>query len=98
MYGSVIRETGWTVLQLERQPAADVFDLLGQMGEHPPAHIILAAVHLEQKSRKTKKNSPRDVQEVASMLGCRTLPITPEVRSQIDQIRHLEAAFHRKKK
>lgn len=99
MYGTIIRETGWTVRQLERQPVADVFDLLAHMADEPPAYVTLAAVHLDQSKRKSRTTTINETEqraemtELAAMFGQRPMPITPDVAHKLDEIARLEALF-----
>lgn len=44
----------------------DVFDLLEHIGEHPSDYMILAAVHLEKRSKTISENSAA---ELVSVMG-----------------------------
>ena len=70
------------------QPAAEVFDFLEHLGEHPPAYLILSAVHLKPKPKPGRVNQlefRRDLPELHSMLGQGApMPVTPEMRDAID--------------
>lgn len=69
-FGTVIRNTGWTYDQCRQQCAIDVFELLEHLGEHPPAYMILAALHLKPKAASVgEMDFAGQMHEVSAMMG-----------------------------
>ena len=78
MYGTLIRNAGWTFAECWEQPACDVFDFLEHLGEYPPDYVILEAVHLKLKQKKmpvlTESAMAEQSQQLRSMMPTAPLP------------------------
>ena len=65
--------TGWTFSEVENLTLWDVNDLMEYWSEHPPAHIILAAVHFRHTKRKKKteqiSDAAQDLAQYSAALG-----------------------------
>jgi hypothetical protein len=86
VYGTLIRNAGWTFAQCWDQPACDVFELLEHLQEYPPDYLILAAVHLKPKPQKKKPltDAEREAQreEMRSVFG-RSAPVPQDLRDLV---------------
>lgn len=70
MYATLVRNAGWTYAQCREQCAIDAFDFLNHLAEHPPDYVILAAVHMERKSKRgNEAETSKDLHELGAMMG-----------------------------
>jgi hypothetical protein len=51
---------GWTYAVIDRLTLWDVNELMEYWAEYPPAHLILAAVHMKSGTRRKNPDSTRD--------------------------------------
>ena len=89
VYGTLIRNAGWTFAQCDEQPAADVFTFLEHLADHPPDYVILAAVHLKPKGPGKLTDTEA---AIASELFGPAQPMPAHIREQIEWAE----AFNRK--
>jgi hypothetical protein len=68
VYGTLIRNAGWTFAECGEQPACDVFDFLEHLQDYPPDYVILAAVHLKPKAAKAKTLNDAEMAEQSQQL------------------------------
>jgi hypothetical protein len=85
VYGTLIRNAGWTFAECGEQPACDVFDFLEHLQEYPPAYVILSAVHMKPKAKKAVVLTDEAMQEQSRQMRATmpTAPLTPHLRELI---------------
>jgi hypothetical protein len=54
---------GWTYAEIDQLTLWDVNELMEYWADHPPAHIILAAVHMKPRSSGRAKAQPGNMRE-----------------------------------
>lgn len=100
MYGTLIRNAGWTFAECGEQPACDVFDFLEHLQEYPPDYVILAAVHLKPKSAKlkplTEEQMAEQSQQLRSMMP--TAPVPAHLRELVEWSKQQDELAAKKKK
>ena len=71
VYGTLVRNAGWTFDQCDEQPVDRVFEFLEHLSEYPSADVILAARYLKPKAKKkiSEQEFFGQVPELQSMLG-----------------------------
>ena len=96
MYGTLIRNTGWTFQQCGEQPAVSCFDLLEHLADYPPDYIVLARHYgtgvppKKQASSVEADPSTSDRQAAAGILGP-SRPLPAELRSLVDWAENIGA-------
>ena len=63
LFGHIITSTGWTRAQVEALTLREANELLEYWSEHPPAHVLLAAMMRARPLRK------KDLASVVTGLG-----------------------------
>lgn len=91
----IVRETGWDIATYRQQPAADIFDLIADLNESPPAWRILGLLHLERqqappsRSRAATTVNPEtgdtELGEIMSALGSSAQPMPAELRARMQR-------------
>ena len=86
MYGTLIRNAGWTFAECGEQSACDVFDFLEHLQEYPPDYVILAAVHMKPKPKKAKRMTDEEMREQSQQMRAMlpTAPIPPAMRELVE--------------
>jgi hypothetical protein len=99
VYGTLIRNTGWTFAECGEQPACDVFDFLEHLEEYPPDYVILAAVHLKPKAAKlkalTEEQMAEQSQHLRSMMPTAKAP--PHLLELVEWAKQQDALAAKKK-
>lgn len=57
VYATIARNVGWTYRKIGKQPACDIFALLGDLSEHPPSYLIDGWRHLPKTKPKQSKKA-----------------------------------------
>ncbi len=82
--GLVLTATGWTVEQFNDAPLPAVFDLLEYWAEHPPEHVIAAAV-AGIKPKDHKKKREKKMYEQKTNKKPVINPFNPEAEAQLPE-------------
>ena len=87
LQAAVLRETGWTVAEFRQQPMGDVFDLWEHLQHNPPAHQILAWLHMKPKASRSRaaaqaEMNHEDVRDLAKTFGMAPQPMPKHIREQ----------------
>ena len=87
LQAAVIRETGWTIAAFRQQPVGDVFDLWDDLRHNPPAHQILAWLHMKPKASRSRAAAQAEVKkedlgDLAKTFGMAAQPMPQHIREQ----------------
>jgi hypothetical protein len=70
IYGTLIRNTGWTFKQCGKQPADRVFEFLGHLADYPTSDAILRSRYkIKPTVRQVAKQGKSVAAEISSFLG-----------------------------
>jgi hypothetical protein len=73
LYGTLVRNAGWTFAECDEQPAVAVFEFLDHLEDCPPDYVILANYYGTPKRRYSKRAPEKAPEEgrqvVQAMLG-----------------------------
>lgn len=70
IFGHIITATGWSRAEVEALTLHEVNELLAYWNEHPPAHLLLAAMTRARPSRESK-GAENDLASAVAGLGGR---------------------------
>jgi|GEM_PF-1640863 hypothetical protein len=68
LFGHIITATGWTRSEVEALTLREANELLEYWSEHPPAHVLLAAMMRPRPLRKQRESS-NDLPSVVDRAG-----------------------------
>ncbi|MDP9050468.1 MAG: hypothetical protein M3O31_07050 [Acidobacteriota bacterium] len=85
VYGTLIRNAGWTFAECWEQPACDVFEFLEHLAAYPPADVLMRlryGIQPPRAKRSQADGSRRDenIRELGSFLGP-ARPLPPHLRA-----------------
>jgi len=96
LYATLIRNTGWTVLQCDEQPYFDVLDVLRDIELMPPDYVLLAAERgILRKATAQTEVSQKDQSQIAQLLGG---PVSSGIPEDIQNLIHWSNDFGKKPK
>lgn len=86
IYGTLVRNTGWTFKRCGKQPADMVFEFLAHLAEYPTADAMMRA-HYKIMPRAKVRDAVEQGKPVASEIGSFLGPARPlpaHIREQLE--------------
>jgi hypothetical protein len=86
LYGTLVRNAGWTFYECSEQPAIDVFEFLDHLAAFPPDYVILAGYYGVPKRPETKRQAAMEqegLKALSAVMGP-AQPLPEHIRKMID--------------
>ncbi|MBV9075643.1 MAG: hypothetical protein JOZ10_18625 [Acidobacteria bacterium] len=80
LFGHIITATGWTAREVESLSLGQANELLEYWSEHPPTHVLLAAM---MRARPLRKAESRDLAGAVAGVGGRVTPVASATMSTL---------------